>query len=140
MSYIRAGHPLKYVKGNSEDYIYEVAVKKGHRPFIQDYGNITNETIVELCCTAIDKAYGEREKCFKRYLMQKLAERLKVELRKTPLTDKELEKYFWKTVRGTKGRREKVICKICKKKFKTKKSLDKHLNKITIEKLDKARK
>ena len=138
MSYIRAGHPLKYVKGNSEDYIYETEHK--NKIFIEDYSGISDSGLVELCCKAIDKGYGEREKCFKRYLKRKLAERLKVELRKTPLTDKEIDKYFWKTIRETKGRREKVICQICKKKFKTKKSLDKHLNKITIEKLDKARK
>jgi len=82
MSYIRMGHPLVWVEGNSEDYVYSDGVR------IVDYGSISDTGFIELLF--------EYWKCedaeFKNHVLKRLADRLEVKLRKKPLTDKEYEK------------------------------------------------
>jgi len=92
MSYLRFGWPLKYVKANSEDYVYVTGYEK---EYVEDYGGISDKGLVELCCKAIDEYYKD-DPTFKEYLMKKLAKRLKVKLRKRPLTDDEIWDLFWK--------------------------------------------
>jgi len=92
MSYLRYGWPLKYVEAESEDYVYVTGYKK---EYVEDYGGISDNGLVELCCKAIDEYYKD-DPTFKEYLMKKLAKRLKVKLRKRPLTDDEIWDLFWK--------------------------------------------
>ena len=89
MSYARFCWPHKYVEGNSEDYIFLCSYKenrKKQKPYLESYGRMTNNTIVEICCRAIAEKYSEKEdKLFSKYLMKMLAERMGVKLRKKPL-------------------------------------------------------
>jgi len=90
MSYLRASYPLKYVEGISHDYIYRTTSgKKRKRQFIQDYGNISNEGLVELVAEFL-KEETERNAVINNYLIRKLAGKLDVKLRKKPLTRNQL--------------------------------------------------
>lgn len=92
MSYIRMNSPYRYVDGFSEDYIFPAETKKGEE-FIEDYGNITNKTIVELLIRLGDE-HGNL------LLVQmgiRLAENLNIKLRKKPLTNKQLIKEYSKS-------------------------------------------
>lgn len=82
MSYLRAAWSHNYVKGRSDDYIYDDGKQ------IVDYGDITNEGLVEILCHCIDNYYEKDEVLIKKYLKKKLAKRLNVELRKKKLSDK----------------------------------------------------
>lgn len=83
MSYIRWGYLLKYVEGKSKDYIFEASDIKGC--FIEDYGSISNETIVELLFIL-----GENNKdLIMSQMAKRLAENLNIKLRKKPLTFEE---------------------------------------------------
>ena len=82
MSYLRAAWSHSYVEGTSDDYIYD----DGKR--IIDYGDITNEGLVEILCKCIDNYYGKDEVLIKKYLKKKLANRLNVKLRKRKLSFK----------------------------------------------------
>lgn len=94
MSYIRCGYPLRYVKGNSEDYIF--LSPDG----IEDYGSISDSGFVELLFRHWDVAKVDEE--FKNHLLKRLAKRLEVQLREKPLTEKqwlkqsieEVDKFF----------------------------------------------
>ena len=86
MSYIRIGYPLIFVKGESEDYIFE-SLDDNDEPYVHDYGSCENSTLVELACKSIEEMYGKKP--IARYLMKKLADRLGIKLRKKPLTEKE---------------------------------------------------
>ena len=88
MSYLRWFEPLRYVDADSIDYVYGTYDEKGN-VYIQDYGGLSDEGLVELCCRAINE-YWKKDPEFKEYLMKKLAKRLKVKLRKKPLTDEEI--------------------------------------------------
>ena len=92
MSYIRAGHPLSYVDGNSEDYVY----CDGKR--IVDYGGISDTGFIEM----LFDHWQTDDKMFKNHLLKRLADRLKVKLRKKPLTEKQLEKLYLKWIKGYK--------------------------------------
>ncbi len=82
MSYLRSAWNHKYVKGISEDYIYD------NGETIIDYGDITNEGLVEILCGCIDRSFERDEKLIKKYLMKELAGRLDVKLRAKPLNEK----------------------------------------------------
>lgn len=76
MSYIRNGSPLKYVEGESTDYVYSTGEE------IEDYGSISNETIVELLFR-----FGENsDDLIMSQMAKRLAENLNIKLRKKPLT------------------------------------------------------
>ena len=95
MSFLRYGYPLIYVKGESEDYIFPTIA--GKKDIIEDYGDISNSGLVEILCRAIDEYYSGgpyREEVMGTYLKQKLASKLKVELRKTPLTIEQRDKKY----------------------------------------------
>ena len=103
MSYIRYGHPLRYVKGESEDYIFSTI--EGNKNVIEDYGDISNSGLVEILCRTIDEYYDGtpyRELLMGDYLKKKLAKKLNVELRKAPLTDKQLLVYEKRNLKQTK--------------------------------------
>jgi hypothetical protein len=83
------------VEANSDDYIFESSGAKDksgkRKPYIEDYGRISDNGLTELCCRAIDGYYGDgRNELFKNYLMKKLANRLGVTLRKKPLTENQV--------------------------------------------------
>ncbi len=82
MSYLRWAWSHKYVKGTSDDYIYDNGKE------IVDYGNITNEGLVEILWSCIDDYYERDETLIKKYLKKKLSERLKVKLRTRPLSQR----------------------------------------------------
>lgn len=83
MSYIRYNHPLVYVEGNSNDYVfYSVG------DFVEDYGNISDTGFVEL----LFDNWQTEDKAFKEHLLKRLAARLNVKLRDHPLTDEEYDK------------------------------------------------
>lgn len=95
MSFLRYGHPLIYVNGKSNDYIFPTM--NGKKEVIEDYGDITNEGLVELLCMVIDDYFvggPYREELMGTYLKQKIAKKLKVELRKKPLTMEQLHKKY----------------------------------------------
>jgi hypothetical protein len=81
MSYIRSAMPLKYVEGNSEDYVFP-----DYRGFIEDYGKISDKGLIELLFTY----WKTDDKLFKNHLLKRLAERLNVKLREKPLIDDEV--------------------------------------------------
>jgi len=83
MSYIRSGSTFMFVEGESSDYIYPTT--QDGKTLIMDYGLLHNNTLVELIARNLSKdKYG-----FEKYLIQHLAKRLKVKLRKKPLTREE---------------------------------------------------
>lgn len=75
MSYIRYGSVYKYVDGISKDYIYCYSYKG--KDMMEDYGKITNETIIELIAGKL-----EDDKVLQKYLLPILAKKLNVRLRK----------------------------------------------------------
>lgn len=81
MSYLRYAWDHKYVEGTSDDYIYDNGTG------ITDYGDITNEGLVEIICERIEQSFSKDQKFIKEYLKKKIAERLKVKLRPRPLKD-----------------------------------------------------
>lgn len=75
MSYIRFGSKYKYVEGTSKDYIYPTL--DNNQSIIIDYGDISNETLVELFCR-----HAEIKDCLlKEYLINNLAKKLNVKLK-----------------------------------------------------------
>ena len=91
MSYIRAGSPLIYVEGNSTDYIFH-SVGNEEKPegWIEDYGSISNESIVEI----LANRFLKEDPTFRDYLIPILAERLNVKLREKPLSYEELDSLY----------------------------------------------
>lgn len=118
MSYIRSGHPLIYVEGNSKDYVFPSAVpdgKGGYKTgYIEGYGMITDSGFIEL----LYRTWKTDDKLFKKHLLKRLAERLGVKLRKKPLTDKERDKLEEKNFRKLKKEHPYWFDKIPKAKQK----------------------
>ena len=83
MSYIRAGYPLNYVEGYSEDYVFP-----NYKRFIEDYGKISDKGFIEL----LFRHWKTDDKLFKEHLLKRLAERLKVRLRNEPLVPEQENK------------------------------------------------
>lgn len=96
MSFIRAAWALIYVDGDSHDYVFSSGDK------IVDYGNISNEGLVEILCRFIDNQ-KDMEPFEKRYFMEKLASRLKVKLRPRPLTQEEWYIDVQKKLKANRG-------------------------------------
>ena len=90
MSYIRMGHPLRFVDGNSEDYVFLSEDGKGNN-YIEDYRGISDSGFIELLYT-----YWEDKSGLKEHLLKRLAERLNVGLRKNPLSENEYVKLILK--------------------------------------------
>lgn len=112
MSYIRYGHPLRYVKGESIDYIFPTIAGK-NKEVIEDYGDISNSGLVELLCEIIDEHYDGadlyRELVMGEYLKKKLAKKLNVELRKAPLTEKQLMVHEKKHIKESRKELNKLM-------------------------------
>lgn len=105
MSYLRFGSELKYAiakdgSKKSENYIYEDV-----GGFIQDYGEIEDSSLLELCCRAINEYYDKYKLVeddnlmFKKYLMTKLAKRLEVKLQKEHEYHKESKTEYAKKIK-----------------------------------------
>ena len=80
MSYIRAGHEMMFVEGESEDYIFESCGFNGGENFIEDYGGISDRGMVECVARALHGNNNDKE--WREYLIQHLAEKLNVKLKK----------------------------------------------------------
>lgn len=124
MSYLRYGSIYKFVDGTSKDYIFcgiTPKVKKyrgydehpeDYKNYIEDYGSISNESIVEL----IWRHWETEDKEFKEYMLKNLAKRLNVKLRKKPLTDAQSLKLHIKNHnKWLKSKEYKEIDKFLKK-------------------------
>lgn len=74
MSYIRAGSKLQFAKGKSKDYVWSDG------KHVIDYGSINDDALVEL----LYRYWKIQDTEFKDYLLFRLANRLKVELRPEP--------------------------------------------------------
>lgn len=87
MSYIRAGWPMKYVEGDSKDYVFccvELKVKDKVVPkHIVDYGGISDSGFIELLC----EWWETNDTIFKEHMIMRLAKRLGVKLRKRALSN-----------------------------------------------------
>jgi len=97
MSYLRVGSIFKYVEGESKDYVFPESYKKGKKTIyhIVDYGSITNELFFRHI-EAFDSLCPEFDNTLTEYLLKRLAEKLKVKLRKKPLTEKQILKLMLK--------------------------------------------
>jgi len=94
MSYIRAAGPLRYVEGNSEDYVFGSDDEKGGN-YIEDYGKISDTGFIEL----LFKNWNTEDIIFKEHLIKRLAKRLKVKIRPKPLTNDEIFKLMEKNMK-----------------------------------------
>lgn len=74
MSYIRIGHPLKYFKGNSKDYVYPST-----DGYVEDYNSDyeDNVTFCELIEKFVFRSTGDKSYSLK--IMKILAKKLKIE-------------------------------------------------------------
>lgn len=74
MSYIRMGHPLRYFKGNSKEYVYPST-----DGYVEDYYSDYNDdaSFCELIEEFVDRA--TRDKKYSLKIMKILAKKLKIE-------------------------------------------------------------
>jgi hypothetical protein len=92
MSYIRYAWAYKHVKGESDDYIFPTKDIKG-KPCLETYGHLSNNSLVELLCEAIEEKWPtELDKPFREFIKNSLAKKLGVELRKRPLEWEEISR------------------------------------------------
>jgi len=109
MSYLRAGHPHRFVVGTSRDYVYH-----DEKGYIEDYGRLTDEGMVEI----LFERWKTDDLLLKEYLLRKLAQKLEVRLRKKPLTYDEVweimsertkkDPFIKKIIKRQKSKEEKV--------------------------------
>jgi len=85
MSYLRYGSVFKYVDGISGNYIFHSSSVGKHPEYIEDYGRISNEALVELFA----EYFKGNSELFRDYMIKQLAKKLNVKLRKKPLSDRE---------------------------------------------------
>ena len=84
MSYLRYNSPYKYLFGKSNDYVF--STYHFSKEVIEDYGKMSNESIIEILLNI-----GVNSKdILLVHLAKRLAENLEIELRKKPLTTKQL--------------------------------------------------
>ena len=81
MSYIRSGWDYEFVEGVSEDYVFSMSDADGNT-MIEDYGYISDAGLVEL----LFKNWKTDDEVFKQHFLRRLAKRLDVKIRKTPLS------------------------------------------------------
>ena len=96
MSYVRPGVPYVYVDGENEDYIFLCDLL--NKKYIEDYGKISKESIVDIIFNEW-KTTTENDKILKKYMLKKLAEQLKVKIRKKPLNAKSWLAKYKKTLK-----------------------------------------
>lgn len=77
MSYLRYGTKYTFVEGESADFIFPTVDPVDSKRYIEDYGYISDKSLVELIARYLATDYPE----FKYYLVKKLAKRLKVKLK-----------------------------------------------------------
>jgi len=95
-SYVRPGTPYVYVDGENEDYIF--LCDSLNKNYIEDYGKISKESIVDIIFNEW-KTTTENDKILKKYMLKKLAEQLKVKIRKKPLNAKSWLAKYKKTLK-----------------------------------------
>ena len=92
MSYLRSGWPHRFVDGISKDYLFISSHIEDEKEVltVEDYGNTTNEGIIEMLCERMQIDEGdEGDEMLKWHLIKLLAERLNVNMRDKPLTRSE---------------------------------------------------
>lgn len=99
MSYLRWSVG-KYVEGVCNDYVFCSVAGKGTPDFIEDYGRISDEGLVELVARMTIGDWREGDVLIRQHLVKRLAERLKVKLRETPFTDEEISAEHAKMVKA----------------------------------------
>ena len=101
MSYLRYGPVFKYVSGESKDYIFRSAASTEDKDWMEDYGTIHDESLVELIAQALleDDTAVEREIFLNTYLVRKLADRLDVKMRDKYLSQDQQMKLYFKRVK-----------------------------------------
>jgi len=86
MSYLRYSSILRYVDSESWDYVYPSYDPETKEEIIVDYGGISDSGLVELICRCFFDDVYKSDELLKKHLVKRLADRLKVRLRKRPLT------------------------------------------------------
>lgn len=79
---------MEFVDGISSDYVFGTEDSTGRKK-IEDYGDISNEGIIEILCK-IWEPKDEWDALLKKRIIELLAERLKVKLRKKPLSSDQM--------------------------------------------------
>jgi hypothetical protein len=82
MSYIRAGYEMFFVEGISEDYVFPYDSLQGTS--IEDYGQISNNGIIEILCRLDfidDRDDTETSKVLKIWLIENLSKKLNVKMK-----------------------------------------------------------
>ena len=74
---MRTGYPMKYVEGESSDYIFSTGED------IEDYGSMENESIIEILFSLSE---NNKEGLILKHMAKRLAENLNIKLRKKLLT------------------------------------------------------
>lgn len=103
MSYIRASGAYVYVdEDECADYVFcSVGYGEDAPDFIEDYGSITDNGLIEL----LYKYWDTEDTLFKDHIIKRLAERLEVKLRDKSLTDEEEEIIFRKQMKRYENER-----------------------------------
>ncbi len=95
---------MRFVKGLSKDYVFLSGTVHGPK-FIQDYGKLSNEGLIEILC----RRWSTDDELLKKYIIEKIAKRLDVKLRKNPLTNEQLDKQVDKIMAKSSKRLEKFL-------------------------------
>lgn len=117
---MRTGWPLKYFKGETQNYVfpYSYKNKKGETIIeVEDYGDQyeDNASFIELIGKIIIRETGDKEYGIK--IMKILAKKLKVPMRKKPLTTEQIFDEMEKLMKKfKKSKNYKEIDKILKSK------------------------
>lgn len=93
MSYIRACGPYKYVDNDMcVDYVFPTGGYDNVPEYIEDYGSITNNGLIEL----LFRHWKTEDTLFKEHIIKRLAEKLNVKLRGEPMSDDDYMETFYK--------------------------------------------
>lgn len=89
MSYIRNGHPYRYIEDNSDDYIFSTNDSENEPLYIKDYNHLSNNTIMEFICLMLKDQHWLDDELFVDYVITHLAQKLDVKLRPKKLSIEE---------------------------------------------------
>jgi hypothetical protein len=91
MNYLMQGQPFKYVDGECQPRDTVTTRKNKHgKEEIEPYGKLSDQALMEIVCLAMDC----HEPILVKFARKELADRLKVNLRKKPMSTKEALDYY----------------------------------------------